>query len=106
MAEATATTEKVTREKRVLVGPPQPVMVTIYEKESGKAVEMYAVDANEALAQEDSVYQATPKGQKEAKPPAPDHSVKEIIGTSSTPTVVESPLRAGTAASKPKADTK
>lgn len=102
MADILATTDRITREKRVLVGPPQPVMVTIYEKESGKAVEMHAVDAKEALAQEDSPYQEFPKGQKPPKPAPPDHSVTEVVGTSSTATVIESPLREGTAAAKPK----
>lgn len=103
MAEILGTADKVTREKTVIVGPPQPNKVTIYEKESGKAVEMFPVDAREALAQEDSPYQAMPKGQEKVKPAVPDHSVKEVLGTSSTPTIIETPLREATAKKKPDA---
>lgn len=94
MAEILATTDRVTREKHVITGPPQPVMVRIYEKESGKPLDVYAVDAQEILAQPDSAYQQTPPGEKVAKPAPLDHSVAEVIGTSSTPRIVETPTTA------------
>ena len=106
MADILATTEKVTREKRVLVGPPQPTRQTIYEKESGKPLEVFAVDAVEILNQPDSAYQATPPGEKQAKAAPLDHTVKEVIGTSSTPTMIETPAPAKTTAKSDKADTK
>jgi len=58
MAEATATTDKVTREKVVLTAPPSNPRVTIYEKASGKPLEVFAVDAQEILSQENSLYTA------------------------------------------------
>lgn len=106
MAQAFATDERVTREKKVLVGPPQPVKVTIWHKETKKPLEVYAADAREILAQPDSEYQDVEPGKENVKPAPLDHSVKEVIGTSSTPTIIESPLRAEAAAKAPAADKK
>lgn len=56
--EITATTDKVTIEKQVL-GPPKADKVTIYHKQTGKPLEVFAVDALEILNQADSEYTDT-----------------------------------------------
>lgn len=58
-SQVTATTDKVTVEKQVL-GPPRSDRTTIYHKETGAPMEVYAVDAREILAQENSEYTDQP----------------------------------------------
>ena len=65
-SQVTATTDKVTIEKQVL-GPPRADRQTIYHKESGAPLEVYAVDAREILAQENSEYTDQPPSEKKEK---------------------------------------